>query len=61
MKKFLMLLLIITMIGTITATASASPICTNVPPGYDVFELDVQFVQGIYDFNPSFIASLNDK
>jgi hypothetical protein len=61
MKKFSVLLLIITMIGTITATASASPICTNVPPGYDVFELDAQFVQGMNDYCPSFIAGLNDQ
>lgn len=61
MKKYFVLILTIIMIGAITTTVSASPICTNVPPGYDVFELDVQFAQGIYDFNPSFIASLNDK
>jgi len=61
MKKYFVLLLIIIMIGVIVTTASASPICTNIPSGYDVFELDGQYAQGMYDFNPLLAVCLNDK
>jgi hypothetical protein len=60
MKKYLVILLTVVMIGGLTAVASAAAIGVNVPPGY-VLEVDSQFTQGISEICPSFVAGLSDK
>ena len=58
MKKYLVLLLTIIMMGVLSVTASAAAIGVNVPPGY-VLEVDSQFAQGMSEICPTFIAPLN--
>ena len=60
MKKYLILLLTIIMMGVLTTTASAGALGVNVPPGY-ALEVDSYFTSGSNDFCPSFIAGLNDN
>jgi hypothetical protein len=60
MKKYLVLLLTVMMMGVLTATASAGALGVNVPPGY-VLEVDSVLTPVANYYYPSFIAGLNDK
>lgn len=60
MKKYLVFLLTIFIMGVFTVTASAGALGVNVPPGY-VLEVYGQFTPVGNDFAPSFIAGVNDK
>ena len=60
MKKYLILLLAIIMMGAFTVTTSAGSLGVNVPPGY-ILEVDSQFTLLGNDFCPSLVAGLNDK
>ena len=60
MKKYIILLLTVMMMGAFTAGASAGALGVNVPPGF-VLELDSVFTSGGNYFYPSFVAGLNDN
>jgi hypothetical protein len=58
MKKCLILLLTMILMGVLPIAASAAGIGVNVPPGY-VLEVDSYFTQGTSEICPSFIAGLS--
>lgn len=60
MKKFLILMLTVVMMGVLTATAFAGALGVNVPPGY-VLEVDSMFTSGGNYFYPAVIAGINDN
>ena len=60
MKKSLILLLTIILMGVFTAEASAGSLGVNVPPGY-VLEVDSVLTSGGNYYYPSIIAGINDK
>jgi hypothetical protein len=60
MKKYIILLLTVMMMGAFTASASAGALGVNIPPGF-VLEVDSIFTSGGNYFYPSFVAGLNDN
>ena len=60
MKKYIILLLTVMMMGAFTAGASAGALGVNVPQGF-VLEVDSMFTSGGNYFYPAVIAGINDK